>query len=100
MINTTEIQPCIPTVYAEPVELKDIKYKIDTDELVNLVNDHSQRVADAAREDAERIERAAAAEYEAKKRRTKNTIYAALVIADAFFTMVGIHTCYVFLFGG
>ena len=82
------VQPSLPIVYAEPVEIEDFKFERDTDELLNLVNDHAKKMDDDKRK-----------AREVRRNRARAAITASLIAAVTFFTAVGIHTCFIAIFG-
>lgn len=83
-----EIQPNVPVVYGEPVDFEDFKFDRETDELLNFVNRHAERMMEAARQ--AKI---------AKRRRIIAALNVALVSTVTFFTAVGITTVYHWIFG-
>lgn len=83
-----EIQPNVPVVYGEPVDFEDFKFDRETDELLNFVNRHAERVVEQEQE-----------ARAAKRRRIIAGLNVALVSTVTFFTTVGITTVYHWFFG-
>lgn len=80
---TDMIQPSVPIVYAEPIDFEDFLFDRQTDELLNFVNRHSDKIKDEIK-----------MAQIAKRRRIRDAISTTVFAAVTFFTCVGIYTCF------
>ena len=82
------IQPCIPVVYAEPVERDHAEFEFMSDDVIQFVNRHAD-MSKAAKKMSE-IRR---------MNRIRNAINIACFAAATFFASVGMTTVFHWIFG-
>ena len=82
------IQPTIPTVYAEPIDIKDCRFERQNDDILHCVN-----------RNAEKIKADLKAAKILRRRKTRDTICYVLFAATTFFTAVGMTTVFHWILG-